>query len=140
MSSSNTFNFGEIKQEASGAGSVNQVGNNTATTSVGNLPVPTIPQVFDAMESALSEIKSDEGNEEINQSVLMPLQSLAELPTSQHTPDVMEQAQSLINRLVPYAPSIGKGLAVFGQAALSSLASSNPIMAGILAVCKMAGQ
>ncbi len=71
--------------------------------------------------------------------MLRPLQTLAELPeVEMKKPDTMERAQSLLNRLVPYAPQIGKGLAVFGSAALSSLASRNPIISGILAVCNMA--
>jgi len=81
----------------------------------------------------------DDSAEDVDQQILRPLQTLAELPPEeQKQPDRMEQAASLINRLVPYAPQIGKGLAVFGTAALASLAGSNPIISGILAVCKLA--
>ncbi len=151
MSSGNSFQFGSINQTASGSGAVNQVGNNTATTTVNNgNQLPTIPQVFDAIKKALPEIDVASGDsdqsqlsvanaDDVNETILRPLQTLAELPEAElNKPDTMEQAQSLLNRLVPYAPQIGKGLAVFGSAALTSLASSNPIISGILAVCKMA--
>lgn len=141
MSSGNSFNFGNIQQTASGDGSVNQIGNNTATTTVNKGDgVPTVPEVFGAIEKALPAIEAtadDDSAEEIQEAVLRPLQTFAELPAEeQKEPEKWEQAQSLISRLVPYAPAIGKGLAVFGEAALSALASRNPIVAGILAVCK----
>lgn len=141
-----------------GSGTIN-VGGQT----FGNGQVPTVPQVFDAIKKALPTIAPepsgdddetvdyvktddtvasdsiDDSAEEVNEQILRPLQTLAELPPEeQKQPDRMEQATALINRLVPYAPQIGKGLAVFGSAALASLAGSNPIISGILAVCKLA--
>jgi hypothetical protein len=141
-----------------------QIGDNnqqTITQTNGD-QVPTVPQVFDAIKKSLPTIEPsgddrgddtvdyiktddtvasssiDDSADDVNESILRPLQTLAELPPEeQKQPDRMEQAQSLINRLVPYAPTIGKGLAVFGSAALASLASSNPIISGILAVCKL---
>lgn len=129
-----------------------QIGDNnqqTITQTNGD-QVPTIPQVFDAIRKALPEVNhvstdsegmqaSDDSAEEVTEQILRPLQTLAELPEAeQKKPDTIEQATALLNRLVPYAPAIGKGLAVFGGAALASLAGSNPIISGILAVCKMA--
>jgi hypothetical protein len=133
--SGNSFNFGPINQVASGAGAVNQIGNNTATTHVGREPVPTVEEVFSAIEK---ELPPEEAGE-IKSAVLQPLMTLAQLPPKeQASEDVMEQAEPLYARLVPYAPQIGKGLLAFGEAALSALASSNPIIAGLLAVCKVA--
>lgn len=142
-----------------------QIGDNNQQTVTQNNgeQLPTIPQVFDAIKKALPTIgpepsgneddtvdyvktddtvasdSIDDSAEEVTEQILRPLQTLAELPPEeQKKPDRMEQAASLINRLVPYAPQIGKGLAVFGSAALASLAGSNPIISGILAVCKLA--
>lgn len=127
-----------------------QIGDNnqqTITQTNGD-QVPTVPQVFGEIRKALPlslgddslvDTVSQEEADDFEEQVIMPLQTLAELPEAeQKKPDTMEQAQSLLNRLVPYAPAIGKGLAVFGSAALASLAGSNPIISGILAVCKMA--
>ena len=148
MSSGNSFNFGSIQQTASGDGAVNQVGNNTATTTVNKGDsIPTVPQVFGQIRKALADVAADapepvaagEQADDLEEEVMRPLQTMAELPAEeQKKPDRMEQAQALISRLVPYGPQIGKGLAVFGSAALTALASSNPIISGILAVCKMA--
>lgn len=156
MSNGNTFNFGGVQQTASGDGAVNQVGNNTATTTVNKGDsLPTVPQVFGEIRKAinpqlssdpaqdespadLSAVEANEQADDVDEQILRPLQTMAELPEAElKKPETMEQAQSLLNRLVPYAPQVGKGLAVFGQAALTALASSNPIISGILAVCKM---
>jgi hypothetical protein len=128
-----------------------QIGDNnqqTITQTNGN-QVPTIPQVFGEIRKSLtttmsdavnqSQVTTEEQADDFEEQVVMPLQTLAELPEAeQKKPSTMEQAASLLNRLVPYAPAIGKGLAVFGSAALASLAGSNPIISGILAVCKLA--
>lgn len=106
---------------------------------------PTVPQVFGEIRKSLSDISVSESVVDQEQAddfeldVMRPLQTLAELPEPElQKPDTIEQAQSLINRLIPFAPQIGKGLAVFGSAALSALASRNPIISGVLAVCNMA--
>lgn len=132
--SGSTFNFGSIQQTASGAGSVNQIGENTATTHNGNsVQVPTLAELFSAIAKA---IPGDEGCD-VNESIITPIQKLAELPPiEQVAVDTQEQAQSFYSRLKPYAPALFKGVAVFSEAALTSLASSNPIVAGLLAVIK----
>lgn len=112
-----------------------QVGNNNSQAITQNIGAtePSVPTVFKAIEESLP----DDVAEDVAESVLRPLQTMAELPAEeQKTPDIQERAQSLISRLVPYAPQIGKSLAVFGEAALTAIASSNPIIAGMLAICK----
>ena len=156
MSSGNTFNFGGVQQTASGDGAVNQVGNNIATTTVNKGDsLPTVPQVFGEIRKALNPqltndpaqdespaeqpaVEANEQADDVDEQILRPLQTMAELPEAElKKAETIEQAQSLLNRLAPFAPQIAKGLAVFGQAALTALASSNPIISGILAVCKM---
>lgn len=115
------------------------VNNQQNTQNIGGEQV-TVPQVFDAVKSSLPQLDAaadDATAGEIEEAVIRPLQTMAELPQEEiKKPETMERAQSLINQLVPFAPQIAKGLAVFGSAALSALASRNPIIAGILAVCK----
>lgn len=112
-----------------------QVGNNnnqTITQTIGGAE-PSVPAVFEAIEKSLP----DDVAEDVAESVLRPLQTMAELPAAeQKTPDIQERAQSLISRLVPYAPQIAKSVSIFGSAALTAFASSNPIVAGLLAICK----
>lgn len=104
----------------------------------------TVPQVFDAIKSSLPQIDAAADADaagEIEESIVRPLQTMAELPAEEiNKPETMEKAQSLLNQLVPFAPQIAKGLAAFGNAALSALASRNPIIAGVLAVCKLGSE
>lgn len=132
------INGGTINGMQVGDGTNNQ--NNTLN--IGGEQV-TVPQVFDALKAALPDIDAaadDDAATELEEMVVRPLQTLAELPEAElRKAETTEQAQSLLNQLVPFAPQIAKGLAVFGSAALSALASRNPVIAGVLAVCKMAG-
>lgn len=129
-----------------GDGTIN-VGGQT----FGGIEAPTVPQVFGELRKAIQlpdsladsqspdAVASSEQADDLEEQVVMPLQTLAELPEEElKKPSTIEQAQLLLNQLVPFAPKIGKGLAVFGSAALSALASRNPIISGILAVCNMA--
>ncbi len=51
-------------------------------------------------------------------------------------PEQKAKWSNLLERLTPFAPQIGKGIATFGAAALEALALRNPIIAGTLALCK----
>jgi hypothetical protein len=138
MSSGNSFTFGNIQQTASGQGAVNQIGNNTATvTNHSGDVLPTPEKVFEAIEEAIPETEAPAIQEE----VVEPLRAMACMPAvEQEKPENKSRALELCNRLIPYAPQIGKSLAVFGEAALSALASSNPVIAGVLAICKLGAQ
>lgn len=111
-----------------------QIGDgNTQHVTQHNEEAVTIPQVFAAIANAIDADDRDEFVE----SVVDPLRVMAEMPEEQveKDPSIMEQATSLISRLSPFAPAIGNALAAFGRGALSAIASSNPIVAGILEVC-----
>ena len=131
MSGENSFNI------SIGGGNVGglQVGNNNTQTNTQNIgqSVPSVDQVFEVVGKSLPPDVA----EEMQAAVIEPLEKLAALPPEQQqTEDVKEQAAPLHQRLVPYAPQIGQGLVAFGEAALGAIASSNPIIAGLLAVCK----
>ena len=115
-----------------GGGNINglQIGdNNTQTNTQHNAGGPTPEAVFEKVaESVPPEVVED---------TVVPLQTFAAMPIAQmEEPANKATWSNLIERLVPYAPQIGKGLAIFGAAALESLANRNPIIAGVVAVCK----
>ncbi len=112
-----------------------QIGDgNTQHVTQQNAGSVTVSQVFEAIRQAITK----EDREEFVESVVEPLKTMAEMPVEQINTDatVMEQATSLIGRLTPFMPAIGNGLMAFGRGALNALASSNPVVAGILEVCK----
>lgn len=157
------WNFGALNQMASGAGSVNQVGEITNTNNIGdNSGSVSVEQIFAAIIAA---VEAPDGptpptatpapapqpvdpasqptpgapvaSSPVAEDTVAPLQSLACMSLVDQTkPDIQAKAANLFERLVPYAPQIAKGLAVFGSAALESLANRNPIIAGVCAVCK----
>ena len=120
-----------------------QIGDNNRQdiTQNNGSQVPTVPEVFQAIGKSLADIPIEAAadadvSSEIQEQVAT-LQTMAELPAEQQElPEQKATWSNLIQRLVPYAPQIGKGLAVFGQAALESLALRNPVVAGVLAVCR----
>lgn len=110
-----------------------QVGDNNTQTNHHAINTPELQSRFFAIvtESVPSDIVAD---------VVEPLQTLASLPEEeQKSPEVVSRVGELCSRLAPYAGPIAKGVGVFGAAALASMANSNPIIAGIAAVCRMAG-
>lgn len=107
-----------------------QVGDNntqTITQNIGGGPTPEA--VFEAIKPELPP--------EVVEDTVEPLQMMACMSAAeQETPENKAKAANLYERLAPYAPQIAKGLATFGAAALGAVASSNPVVAGLLAVCK----
>ena len=135
MSSETKFEFHGVTQTATGQGSQNMVGQNTNTVNIaGGGVVPTVEQVFKAVEDALPDDVYDEVKKEVTE----PLVTMAEMPVeaAKADPTFMERAEGLLERLKPYVPQITNGLAVFGTAALESLGGGNLIVAGLLALCK----
>lgn len=142
MSGGNTWNVSAINQNSTGNQASNQVGEVVNTiNNAAPPPPPKVQDLFAQVTRSIGEALPPEDVQELTVSALQPLEDLAELPPDQQTSDdIQEQSAPLLSRLIPYAPQIGKGLATFGAAALESLATSNPIVAGLLAVCKSAGQ
>lgn len=106
-----------------GEGTIN-VGGQT----FGDSAVPTVPQVFEAMAKELPA--------EVVEDTVEPIRNLAALPIADQEASKPKWT-NLVERLIPYAPQIAKGIAVFGEAALGALASRNPVVAGVLAICKL---
>lgn len=135
MSDVPNISIGSITGGQNNIGKTEIAGDQVQNNNYGAM-VPTVDEVFSAIEKDLPEEEAGE----LKAAVLQPLMTLAQLsPKEQASEDVKEQAEPLYARLVPYVPQIAKGLATFGEAALTAVASSNPIVAGLLAVCKTAG-
>lgn len=101
--------------------------------------LPTVAQVFQAVEKEIEQSLPPETAEEIKTGVIQPLCAMAELPIDEQKSDaIKQQAEPLYLKLAPYAPAISKAIMTFGEAALTALASSNPIVAGLVAVCRNA--
>jgi hypothetical protein len=91
-----------------------------------------VPEPKEVFEAIAAELPPD-----VAEDTVEPLQTFATMPIVQmEAPEAKSKWSNLLERLVPFAPAIGKGLATFGAAALESLASRNPIVAGVLALCK----
>jgi len=82
------------------------------------------PQVLQAIREVVPE------------GVQSNVDELIHLSEQPHTPEVEVVAHSIYDKLKPYAPEVFKVLMTFGDAALTAIASSNPIIAGLLAVFK----
>lgn len=120
---------------------INFNGGNFSGVQVGDQNSQTNSQTIESTEQTkrFFTVLTDCVPPEVAKDVLEPLQTLAALPPEElATPAVMSRASVLCERLTPYAKAIAKGLGVFGAAALSSWASSNPVIAGVTALCKVA--
>lgn len=89
----------------------------------------TLDEFFGAIgESVPAEYATD---------VVEPLKALAAMPAEeQEKPEAKSKATQLMAKLTPYAPAFGKAVLAFGEASLTALATSNPVVSGILAVVK----
>ena len=90
--------------------------------------------VFDAIEKAIPEAEVDKLIDE----VIDPLEALANKPAEEQTEPVKAEAQTLIERLTPYAPQITETLVTLGEAGLTALATTNPIVSMLVASLRAA--
>ncbi len=127
------FSFGQVTQTSSGSNSANQVGaNEFKNVTAASEPV-TVNQFFQAIRESLPEPVA----QQIASEVVAPIEQLATSPPIE--PGTLEEQHgraTLMERLKPYGPRIVKAVAIFGEGALNALASSNPIIAGVLALCR----
>jgi len=123
--------------------SQNVIGDNntvTQTQNNGGAPV-SVAELFEAIRKELPADVADD----LEKPVVEPLQSLAETVTAEPSAltsvgdlvvESQEQAQSLINRLIPFAPVIQKATLAFTESALATLSQSNWVVAGLLAAVR----
>lgn len=115
---------------------INQGKQVSATQTNSSAEKVTANRVFDAVAESLAELP-EAGREEFEAQVIEPLRLMANLPIAQQQePSTLEKAQALFERLSPFAPTINKAVLAFGEASLTALASSNPIVSGLLATVK----
>jgi hypothetical protein len=107
-----------------------QVGdNNTQSVVQNNGPeLITVEQVIDKIAESIPD--------ELTKSELMPqIRAFIGKPAEEQKKDE-PMMQSLLAKVTPYAPQIATSLAVFGDAALTALGATNPLIAGLIAICK----
>jgi len=93
----------------------------------------TAAKFFEAIEAETKNLP------ELQSQAVEPLKELATAGQSTDSVSTSVQTstfQKYLDILRPHASLITKCIAAFGEASLASLASSNPIVAGVLAVAK----
>lgn len=111
MSFSATTNSGQINQGK------DFTANQNSTTTTGPID---LSDFFDRLREVLPENVSSE--------LITPLASEA-VRVPMHD---SERADSLLTKILPYAPALKTALLAFGSGALEALASTNPIVRGTL--------
>ncbi len=120
---------------------INITGGNIGGLQVGDNNTQNITQhVADELRpEAVFEAVAEQLPPEVVEDTVEPLKAMACMPLDQiEQPAIKAKAANLVERLMPYAPQIAKGVVAFTEAALTALASRNPIVAGVLAVCRSA--
>lgn len=91
----------------------------------------------EALGSVVAESLPPEVPEPERVDIQQELQTLAAMPIAQQEePSNASRITALIGKLEPWGKHVRDGLWTFGAASLEAFASSNPIMAGLLALCK----
>jgi hypothetical protein len=116
-----------------GLGQLNQGQNVTGYNQASGISEATPERIVEEVTEAIPLDVPEPERIEIQQE----LQALAAMPiVDQSEPATTTRIQSLISKVTPYAPRIGAGLLAFGEASLKALASSNPLVAGLVAMCE----
>jgi hypothetical protein len=125
-----------VEVNISGGNNMNHFGHGDQHQSNYNGKPATVDNVFGAVRESLQELPEAD-RDEFESKVVGELRTMAKMPADeQRDPTIMERAQVLFDRLSPFAPKINKAVLAFGEASLSSLASRNPIIQGLLAAVK----
>lgn len=129
MSEGPSINIGSITGGQNNIGK-NEIAGDQVQHNAGSEPV-TIEQFTHALEKA-------EGlPDEIRNETIPDIHAIANLSSDEQQKFIdTDKWMTMAEKIRPYATSIGKSVAVFGAAALKALASKNPIVAGVMAVCE----
>lgn len=110
---------------------VGQTGG-TAKMEVGHADVITVGQLMDTIAAAVRDEAAEFGGTaatEAVQEVVEPLRTMAARP------DVPpEEVKTGVAKLAAYAAPVARSVATFSVAALKALATSNPVVAGVVAM------
>lgn len=126
MSAGNSFNFGPISQVASGQGAVNQVGQNTATTtnSSGG-PAVTADVVIQELQQAVPEESREQMEAEVFAPLRTEIQTLAAMPIADaeaQKQSFCDRATSYVAKLAPFADKVRKPALSFLETGLGCIA------------------
>lgn len=108
---------------------INQGQNVTASQNNSSDKPPTVVEVIEKVAEVLpTELATDWKSQ---------VQTLAAMPIAQQQePEQQSAILAICDQIKPHAGEVWKNLAIFGATALETLATRNPVIAGIVEVCK----
>ena len=151
-SSNKSFSFGSVSQSSTGSNSINQVGDNQASINVGSQPAiesKELQSILNMLETTvlrrLDEHKNDDG--ELmglggclaleQEAAVNGLRTLSALPNEQlETPEAKSLIKKFCETLADLSPVIINTTTDFSLEVLRSLTQTNPIVSGLIAICK----
>lgn len=124
----NSFSFNTTVNGGNPQINMGQTVNATQTNNYGKAE-PTVEAVLTEVEKALPEETAGE--------VMPELRTFASLPVEEvEKEEPKTRMEAILNTITEWTPAIRKNLMLFGAGALEALASTNPIINGILKVCQ----
>lgn len=111
-----------------------QVGDNNTQSVVQNNGQPSI-----TVEQVVEKIAESIPDEATKSDLVPQIRAFISKPAEEQKKEEPAM-QSLLAKVTPYAPQIATSLAVFGDAALTALGATNPLVAGLIAICKRAAK
>lgn len=128
MSDVPNISIGGISGGQNNIGKTEIAGDQTQTNNYGDSLPPVDDVVAKVAESLPAEVAAD-WSEQIKPLMALPI-------AQQEEPETVSKLMAICEAIRPHAGVVWKNLAVFGATALETLATRNPIIAGIVQVCK----
>jgi hypothetical protein len=137
MSDIPSINIGNITGGQNNIGKTEIAGDQNQINNYGSVE-PTVEEVLNQVEQALPEEPIEIGGETFSRASIMPeMRQFAALPAEeQKSPDNESRMMRWLRVINEYRPAVVRNLAVFGAGALEAFAAGNPLVGGVLAVCK----
>lgn len=128
MSDVPNISIGGISGGQNNIGKTEIAGDQTQTNNFGDA-LPPVDDVVAKVAESLPEEVAAEWTEQIQPFAAMPI-------AQQQEPETMSKIMAICETIRPHAGTVWKNLAIFGATALETLATRNPVIAGIVQVCK----
>ena len=91
--------------------------------------LPSPEAVIEKVVESLPEDVATQWQEQIRPLAALPI-------AEQQQPEIASKIMAICEQIRPHAGVVWKNLAIFGATALDTLANRNPIVAGVVQVCK----
>lgn len=123
-----SISIGTVTGGQNNIGRTEIAGDQNQTNNYGDM-IPAVAEVIDKVVEALPN--------EIAEPLRHEIVGIASLPPEDQTlKETADKIMAICNKIKPYAGAVGKNLAIFSATALETLAKRNPIINGIVEVCK----